>query len=251
MGRSKKWDTHSKWLERERRRKEMGLLDAFRGKKQMKTMRAEKEPPERQAGRSLTEMLSLELDTVVHRQRVHSGMGQRVISNGHSIEQWCEDQKAHDQALRLMEEAERQRQWQQEERRWIEQRELQKNAQRPGYWVDGQEMERYQDALGRVMWRPKPKPEPEPEPKVEHKAGHFPIDWMIEAAKRATESDDLIRIESHETCVIVFGIAGETYAEYKIEWLAMEKAEVNPLLLAIENVERQIRVQLGLKAANG
>lgn len=109
-------------------------------------------------------------------------------------------------------------------------------------------MESYTDAEGRRFLRPV---EEKPPPKQVHKAGHFPIDWMVAAHKRAQESDYLIRIEITGTGVDLTAINGDDYCDHKVAWLAMEKADLNPLILAIEHVERQIRVQSKLKAANG
>lgn len=108
--------------------------------------------------------------------------------------------------------------------------------------------ETYHDAEGRVFRKP-------PENKIKatvHKAGHFPIEWMVEASNRANDSDFLIHIEVNATGVEVIGHQGDEYATHPIVWLMMEKAEVNPLIPAIENVERQLRVVSSLqKAVNG
>lgn len=111
------------------------------------------------------------------------------------------------------------------------------------------EGERYTDADGRTFrtsLENKIKP-------VVHKTGHFPIEWMVEAATRAEESDALVHIEVDAKGVTVIAEqAGEDYASHHIVWTMMEKSEINPLIPAIENVERQLRVQSSLKkAANG
>lgn len=111
---------------------------------------------------------------------------------------------------------------------------------------------KYTDAEGRTFFKPPP---PLPENKIKpviHKAGHFPIGWMIEACERAHESECLIRIECETDAVVVIGENGEDgYATHNISWAAMENAITNPLILAIEHVERQIRVQSSLQKANG
>ena len=114
----------------------------------------------------------------------------------------------------------------------------------------GRQIYQHRDPDGRMYWKPVneeeetwPTEQPEKIVATVHKAGHFPIEWMIEASKRAEESDALVHIEVDKTGVVVVAEqGGEDYAQLPLPWVMMEKAEVNPLIPAIEHVERQLRV---------
>lgn len=90
-------------------------------------------------------------------------------------------------------------------------------------------------------------------PKTVHKAGHFPINWMLEANERADQSDKLIRIQLEKDGVVVIGTEGNEYETHTLTWAMMDKAEVNPLILAIETVEKHLSTLGRLKdiVANG
>lgn len=86
-----------------------------------------------------------------------------------------------------------------------------------------------------------------------HKAGHFPIQWMIEANERAEASDKLIRIQLEKEGVAVIGTEAENYETHTLTWAMMDKAEVNPIILGIETVEKHLdtlhRLKKRVKAA--
>lgn len=84
-----------------------------------------------------------------------------------------------------------------------------------------------------------------------HKAGHFPIQWMIEGHERASQSSALIRIELEVEGVMVVGIEGDNYQTHKLPWTMMDKAQENPLIPAIEHVERSLATLDSLKAMVG
>lgn len=76
-----------------------------------------------------------------------------------------------------------------------------------------------------------------------HKAGHFPTQWMEEAIDRAEASEKCITLSVERKGVMVTAIEGDDkYASHVITWQQMENAEVNPLLLAIEDVEKKLDV---------
>jgi hypothetical protein len=80
-----------------------------------------------------------------------------------------------------------------------------------------------------------------PTPTTVHKAGHFPTNWMEEAVERAENSEKMVTITVERGGVAVTAIEGnDKFAGHTISWVMMEKAEVNPLLLAIEDVERKL-----------
>lgn len=84
-----------------------------------------------------------------------------------------------------------------------------------------------------------------------HKSGHFPIQWMVEGHERASQSSALIRIELEAEGVMVVGIEGDNYQTHKLPWTMMDKAQENPLIPAIEHVERSLATLDSLKAMVG
>jgi hypothetical protein len=103
--------------------------------------------------------------------------------------------------------------------------------------VDG----RYTDAEGRVFHTKAPEAKA-PEPKAPiHREGHFPTHWVEEALDRAEASDKCITLSMERKGVMVVAMEGEDkYSSHVITWEMMEKAEVNPLPLAIEDVEKKL-----------
>lgn len=73
-----------------------------------------------------------------------------------------------------------------------------------------------------------------------HKAGHFPIGWMMEAFERAEQSDKIITIQLEKEGVTVIGQEGDSYEAHTLSWPMMEHAEVNPVILGIEKVEKHL-----------
>lgn len=84
-----------------------------------------------------------------------------------------------------------------------------------------------------------------------HQSGHFPIDWMVEASTRASESELLVRIEVAKDGVVVIAHDGDDYEQHELPWSMMDKAEVNPLLPAIEGLEKKLRVLRSAKKKLG
>ena len=244
MSRKSKWDRHQKWLEREARREEQKVLGGLLGSRKKK---AEEKPD-----------IASDMDRAMYGSAQITNIGPDTL--------------LRDEIASVSAGIAREQDWQ---RQIIEQM-MEERARRQVRYDDDNGkpwnapyieyvVEEYYDAaanrlkqrkvqktpyLGEPIYKPAEKPENKVKAVV-HKAGHFPIGWMIEASQRAQNSDDLIRIECEEEAVVIIAIAGDLYSEHRIAWLMMENAEVNPLILAIENVERQIRVQSSLKAANG
>lgn len=73
-----------------------------------------------------------------------------------------------------------------------------------------------------------------------HKAGHFPIGWMNEAFERAEQSDKIIIIQLEKNGVTVIGQEGDSYETHTLSWEMMDKAEVNPIILGIQTVEKHL-----------
>jgi len=81
-----------------------------------------------------------------------------------------------------------------------------------------------------------------------HKAAHFPTAWVAEAIDRAEQSDKCITFALEREGVVVTAMeAGEHFAVRVTDWQAMEASEVNPLLHAIEEVERKLDILQKLK----
>jgi len=84
---------------------------------------------------------------------------------------------------------------------------------------------------------------------VVHKDGHFPTKWMEEAIDRVEASDKLVTITVERGGVaVVAQEGGEKYASHVITWQVMEHANTNPLVLAIEDVERKLDLLQKIKA---
>lgn len=90
--------------------------------------------------------------------------------------------------------------------------------------------------LVRTVFR---KPAPLP---AEKTTGVIKSDWLMAAALRCKESEDFLRIEIEDKGITIIGEAGEEYMHLTITWLVLEAAEVNPLLLAIEDVEKRLEM---------
>lgn len=108
----------------------------------------------------------------------------------------------------------------------------------------------YKDAEGRI-WHTKIEGETKfPVPKSPiHKEGHFPTHWMEEAMDRAEASEKCITLTIERNGVMVVAVEGEDkYASHVITWEMMEKSEVNPLPLAIEDVEKKLDLLHKVKA---
>lgn len=73
-----------------------------------------------------------------------------------------------------------------------------------------------------------------------HKAGHFPIQWMNEAFARAEVSEKIITIKLERSGVVVIGEEADNYETHTLPWSMMDHAEVNPILLGIETVEKHL-----------
>lgn len=73
-----------------------------------------------------------------------------------------------------------------------------------------------------------------------HKAGHFPIQWMAKAHERAEASDKIISIQLEKEGVVVIGQEADNYETHTLSWMMMEHAEVNPVILGIETVEKHL-----------
>jgi hypothetical protein len=81
-----------------------------------------------------------------------------------------------------------------------------------------------------------------------HKDAHFPTKWIGEAIDRAEKSDKCITFTFEREGIVVMAMeAGEQYAVKVTDWQAMEKSEVNPLLHAIDEVERKLDILQSLK----
>lgn len=81
-----------------------------------------------------------------------------------------------------------------------------------------------------------------------HKGGHFPVEWMLEGHERAMASDKVIRIQLEKEGVVVIGTEGDNYETHSLPWVMMECAEVNPIPLAIETVEKHLNTLYRLKS---
>ena len=81
-----------------------------------------------------------------------------------------------------------------------------------------------------------------------HKDAHFPTKWIGEAIDRAEQSSKCITFTFEREGIVVMAMeAGEQYAVKVTDWQAMEKSEVNPLLHAIDEVERKLDILQSLK----
>jgi hypothetical protein len=84
-----------------------------------------------------------------------------------------------------------------------------------------------------------------------HKAGHFPIQWMTEAFERSEQCDALITVNLEKEGVTVIGESGDEYMTHTLAWTMMEKAETNPIILAIDAVEKKLKTLGRLKERVG
>jgi hypothetical protein len=85
-----------------------------------------------------------------------------------------------------------------------------------------------------------------------HKTAHFPTAWIAEAIDRAETSTKCITFAIEREGIVVTAMeAGERYAVKVSDWAAMETSEVNPLLHAIDEVERKLDILQDLKKAVG
>jgi hypothetical protein len=113
---------------------------------------------------------------------------------------------------------------------------------RKGKWLEG-EWPPYQ--FGEMVVEAVPVP-------TEHKAGHFPTKWLIEAIDRAEQSTKCITFTFEREGIVVMAIeAGEKFAVKVSDWSAMEAAEENPLLHAIADCERKLDILQDLKKRAG
>lgn len=83
---------------------------------------------------------------------------------------------------------------------------------------------------------------------VVHQSGHFPIDWMVEGSERASESEVLVKIEVSKDGVIVIAHDGDDYVQHELPWTMMDKAAVNPVIPAIEGLEKKLRILRSAKS---
>jgi hypothetical protein len=85
-----------------------------------------------------------------------------------------------------------------------------------------------------------------------HKTAHFPTKWIAEAIDRAEKSEKCITFAIEREGIVVTAMeAGERYAVRVTDWAAMEQCEINPLLHAIDEVERKLDILQDLKKAVG
>jgi len=90
---------------------------------------------------------------------------------------------------------------------------------RKGKWLEG-EWPPYQ--FGEMVVEAVPVP-------TEHKAGHFPTKWLIEAIDRAEQSTKCITFTFEREGIVVMATeAGEKFAVKVSDWSAMEAAEEKP-----------------------
>lgn len=82
---------------------------------------------------------------------------------------------------------------------------------------------------------------------VEKRAGHVPTRWLAEAFDMAKNCDAFITIQLEEDGVAVIGRSGEEYGTIALAWEVLEKSPHNPLLKAIEGVERHLSALERLK----
>lgn len=82
---------------------------------------------------------------------------------------------------------------------------------------------------------------------IEQRAGHVPTRWLAEAYEMAKECDAFITIQLEEEGVAVIGRSGEEYGTIALAWEVLEKSPHNPLLKAIEGVERHLSALERLK----
>jgi hypothetical protein len=88
-----------------------------------------------------------------------------------------------------------------------------------------------------------------PEPmKPKHREGHFPTHWIMEAIDRAETSDMAITFGIEREGIMVMAMSeNEKYSIRVTNWEAMENEEENPLLPAIEDVERKLALLIKMK----
>lgn len=85
-----------------------------------------------------------------------------------------------------------------------------------------------------------------------HKAGHFPTQWMTEAVDRAEASEMCITITVEREGVLVTAMEADERFDIRVtDWEAMEHSEVNPLIKAIEDSEKKLRLLQKVKAKAG
>jgi hypothetical protein len=85
-----------------------------------------------------------------------------------------------------------------------------------------------------------------------HKAGHFPTQWMTEAVDRAEASEMCITLTVEREGVLVTAMEADERFDIRVtDWAAMEASEVNPLIHAIEDAEKKLRMLEKVKAASG
>jgi hypothetical protein len=85
-----------------------------------------------------------------------------------------------------------------------------------------------------------------------HKEGHFPTKWIGEAIDRAEKSDKCLTFAIEREGIVVTAMeAGEQYSVRVTGWAEMETSETNPLIFAIEDVERKLDLLQKLKEKAG
>jgi hypothetical protein len=118
--------------------------------------------------------------------------------------------------------------------------------------------EAYQAAKNEINYRtgkdavrrggPEGQVEPVEPEKVQHKKGHFPTHWIAEAIDLAEQSDMAITFGIEREGIMVMAMSeGEQYAIRVTGWTEMEHCIINPLLPAIEDVERKLSLLIKMK----
>lgn len=118
--------------------------------------------------------------------------------------------------------------------------------------------EAYQAAWNEIRFRtgrddvrsggPEGQVEPVEPEKVQHKKGHFPTHWIAEAIDLAEQSDMAITFGIEREGIMVMAMSeGEQYAIRVTGWAEMEHCEINPLLPAVEDVERKLSLLIKMK----
>lgn len=193
-----------------------------------------------------------EMEDHVYRKGDTKTVGEATKTAMQLMIQAAEEQRFAEKA-RQMSDMERDRRAAEQNRKYYMEQfkhaEAKGNAAEAAYWLDKIWQEGRE--LGEVEFE-EDKCEPVPVLPRERKIGFFPIHWMREAIARAEASDMSITITVERDGILVTAMeAGERFDIRITSWEAMEDSEENPILPAIADAEKKLRILEDMKARVG
>lgn len=63
------------------------------------------------------------------------------------------------------------------------------------------------------------------------------ISWLVDATLQAEQSDHMITIQVEYAGIVLIGQVGDTYKTYTVSWATIEHSAINPILMAITELE--------------